>query len=133
LNFDALSIRDYLILRAAAQKLQEKYECDLRQCPEAMRTKSLENIINLDLVISRCNRRECSFTLDECKLLIAAVVNYRGILPQSSKNAHTAIPYLLEKLAALIMMIYSEQEPSVYNGTFKDSKIAMDQNAVTLV
>jgi hypothetical protein len=110
LNFDALSPRDYLILRAAAQKLQEKYENDLKQCPESMRTKSLESIIDLDLVISRCKRRECSFTADECRLLIAAVVNYRGIIPQSSKNAHDALPLLLEKLAAFIMTFYFDNE-----------------------
>jgi hypothetical protein len=93
-----------------------------------MRIKSLENIINIDLVISRCNRRESSFTADECKLLIAAVVNYRGILPQSSRNALTAIPLLLEKLAAIIMTVYSDKEPSVYSNT---NKVTQAQKAVT--
>jgi hypothetical protein len=133
LNFDALSHRDFLILRAAAQKLQEKYECDLKQCPESMRTKSLESIIDLDLVILQCKRRECSFTADECKLLIAAVVNYRGILPQSSKNAHTAIPLLLEKLAAIIMMAYSDKEPLAYSNTIKENKVALAQAIVNLI
>lgn len=112
MSFDVLSHRDYLILRTAAQKLQEKYECDLRQCPESMRAKSLENITDLDYVILRCKRRECSFTADECRLLMAAVVSYRGILPQSSKNALAAIPILLEKLAAIITAVFSEREPN---------------------
>lgn len=131
MDFDTLSLRDYLLLRAAAQKLQEKYECDLKQCPESIRTKSIENIMNLDLVISRCNRRECSFTTDEYRLLIAAVVNYSGILPPSSKNAHIAIPLLLEKLATLIMTIYYEKEPSAYNKTIKENKVAPVQKAIT--
>lgn len=120
LNFDTLSLRDYLILRTAAQRLQEKYTFDLRQCPESMRLKSLESIYSLDQVILRCVRRECSFTADECRLLMAAVVNYRGILPQSSKNAHAAIPLLLEKLSILIMAVYSERESVTFN---KENKV----------
>lgn len=118
---ETLSHRDYLILRTAAQKLKEKYECDLRQCPESMRTKSLESIIDLDFVISQCNRSDCSFTEDECKLLIAAVVNYRGILPQSSINTHIAIPLLLEKLADLLMPMYAKKEPLAYNNAIRES------------
>ena len=110
MNFDVLSHRDYLILRTASQKLKEKYECDLRQCPESLRAKSLEYITSLDFVISLCSRGENSFTADECRLLIAAVVNYSGVLPESSKNALTAIPLLLEKLAAIIMMFSSNNE-----------------------
>lgn len=120
MNFDALSHRDFLILRTAAQKLKEIYESDLRQCPESMRTKSLENINSLNFVISRCNRMESSFTADECKLLIAAVVNYRGILPQRCKNTHIVMPLLLEKLAGFILTSYSEKEPLAYNNTIKE-------------
>ena len=119
MNFDVLSPKDYLILRATAKKLQEKYECDLRHCPESMRTMSLKNIINLDLVISRCMNSESSFTADECKLLIAAVINYRGKLSQSSESAHFIIPLLLEKLKALFIAVDSEKELPVY--TIRDS------------
>lgn len=121
MNLDALSIRDYLVLRTAAKRLREKYESDLRHCPEPMRTMSLESIINLDLVISRCNKRECSFTADECKLLMAAVINYRGILPQSCENAHLIILLLLEKLKALTMMIDSEKELTICHYTINES------------
>jgi hypothetical protein len=127
LNFDTLSIRDYLILRAAAQKLQEKYESDLKQCPESMRLKSLESIIKLDLVILRCSRKECSFTTDECRLLIAAVVNFHGILSPNSKKAHAAIPILLEKLAAIIMATFTEREPLINN---KEGKVEQSSKLV---
>ena len=114
MNFDVLSSKDYLILRATAKKLQEKYECDLRHCPETMRTMSLTSIINLDLAISRCMNRESSFTADECRLLIAAVINYRGKLSQSSESAHFLVPLLLEKLKALFISVDSEKELPAY-------------------
>lgn len=121
MNIDALSLEDFLVLRASAQRFQEKYECDLRQCSESMRAKNIEKIINLDMAISRCNRRENSFTPAECKLLIAAVEYYRGILPQSSQNAHLIITILLEKLAAYIFKIRSDNMPIVYSNNINDS------------
>ena len=97
----AFTLADYMILRAAAQKYQEKQETMLKGASGAARRKVLENIINLDLAISRCDRRECSFTLIECAMLTDALQHYRGILPESSESAHLMIPVLFRKLAAL--------------------------------
>lgn len=101
LNTVAFTLPDYLILRAAAQRYQEKHEAMLRQSSGPARKTILENIIDLDLAISRCNRRECTFTPAERGLLAEAVLFYRGVLPESSREAHRLIPGVLEKLAAL--------------------------------
>ena len=101
MNIIAFTLPDYLILRAAAQKTLEKQEALLRQSSGAVRKNILESIIDLDLAISRCNRRECSFTVIECGLLAEAVEYYRSILPISCGDAHRLIPLVLEKIEAL--------------------------------
>ena len=103
-----LSLSDYLILRAAAQNMQDRQERLLFDLAGEKRKPIIDNIINLDLAISRCNRRECSFTAVECALLTKALELYQDVLPQSS-NAHGMIPSLFSMLSMLLEETQAEE------------------------